>query len=235
MARTSTEKPMAVALFATFFPVGIVGAYLLPRMDDIKLGCTSPHEGPSVLVLDDEDEARQFYVAGLIQEGLSCIPARSAEEALAALATNRVSLAVLDWDLGTGTSRPVLREAKKNHPLIPVLVMSGKLYDVRTDALLAHADAFLLKPFCMTVLQHQARQLLKLSQSARRHLFPETPEDIRPFSEMKQMYIRQAVQLLNGNVSLAAQRLGLHRHTVAAALKPAWSVDNILASQPSEA
>lgn len=204
-------------------------------MDDTKLGCKSAHEGPPVLVLDDEDGPRQVCVEALMQEGLSCIPTRSAEEALAVLATKRVSLAVLDWGLDNGTSRPVLREAKKNHPLIPVLVMSGKLYDVRTDALLAHADAFLLKPFCMTVLQHQVRQLLKLSQSARRHLFPETPEDIRPFSEMKQLYIRQAVQLLNGNVSLAAERLGLHRHTVAAALKPAWSVDGILASQLGEA
>ena len=185
-----------------------------------------------ILVVDDDADTRRLFIEGLAGHGWSCIPAQSVAEALAVLKTSRIALTVLDWDLIDGTGTAVLREAKLYHPLMPVVVVSGQPHDVRTDALLAQADAYLDKPVCLTVLQSQVRQLLKLSESARRRLNPETPDDIRPFSEVKAMYIRQAVQLLNGNVSLAAEKLGLHRHTVATALKPSCSADAIAARQP---
>ncbi len=102
---------------------------------------------------------------------------------------------------------------------MPVIVISGRPYDVRTDAIVGQADAFLAKPFSTTVLKSQVSQLLKRARGVGQPLLPEKPEGIRPLGEIKELYIRHAVHLLNDNVSLAAERLGIHRQTVAAALR----------------
>ena len=82
------------------------------------------------------------------------VPAASVAEALAALQNHRVALTVLDWGLDRCGSE-VLRESKTLYPQMPVIVMSGRPYDVRTDAIVGQADTFLMKPFSATVLKSQ--------------------------------------------------------------------------------
>jgi ActR/RegA family two-component response regulator len=114
---------------------------------------------------------------------------------------------------------------------MPVIVMSGRPYDVRTDAIVGQADAFLAKPFSATVLKSQVGQLLERAEGVRNAFLPEKPEGIRPLCEIKELYIRHVVQLLNDNISLAATKLGIHRQTVAAALRRTNSTDPELVSQ----
>jgi DNA-binding NtrC family response regulator len=187
---------------------------------------------PLILVVDNEAGMRQLVHDTMRQAGLACIGAASVAEALAALKAHRIALTVLDWRMDDGCGDRVLHEARLHYPQMPVLVMSGQPYDVRTDAIVGQADAFLDKPLSGVVLQIQVMQLLKRAQRFSQLLFPEVPEDIRLLSEIKDTYIRHAVRLLNGNVSLAAERLGIHRQTVAGALKPERSVSNALGSQP---
>jgi DNA-binding NtrC family response regulator len=170
------------------------------------------------LVVDDEDDVRQLVLSALEFDGWSCISAASVAEAITALKNHRVALTVLDWGLDR-CGVEVLHESKAQYPHMPVIVMSGRPYDVRTDAIVGQADAFLEKPFSATVLKSQVSQLLKRAESARNAFLPEKLEAIRPLCEIKELYIRHVVQLLNDNVSLAATKLGIHRQTVAAALK----------------
>ncbi len=135
------------------------------------------------------------------------------------LKSNPVSLVLLDWELPDGLGSKFLKGAKQEHPLLPVVVMSGKPYDVRTDAMVEQADAFLTKPWNATVLTNQVNRLLELSKAAHQGLLPEKSDDILPLGAIKTAYIRRAVQLLDGNVSLAAERLGVHRQTVSGVLK----------------
>jgi DNA-binding NtrC family response regulator len=159
-----------------------------------------------------------LVLGALVGDGLSCITAGSVAEAIAALKHNRIALTVLDWGLDLcGAS--VLQEANANYPHMPVVVMSGRPYDVRTDAIVGKADAFLAKPFSATLLKSQVRQLLKRTEPVAQAFLPQAPEDIRPLWEIKAMYIRQAVHLLDDNISLAADRLGIHRQTIGAALR----------------
>lgn len=189
---------------------------------------------PLILVVDNEADMRQLVQDTMNQAGLPCIGAASVAEALAALKANMIALTVLDWRLDDGCGDKVLHEARSHYPQMPVLVISGQPYDVRTDAIVAQADAFLDKPLSGIVLQIQVKQLLKRAQRFSQLLFPEVPEDIRPLSEIKDTYIRHVVHLLNANVSLAAQKLGVHRQTVAAALKPERPVENALGLRPCQ-
>lgn len=173
---------------------------------------------------------RQFVLSALESDGWSCITAASVAEALTALKDHRVALTLLDWGLDR-CGAEALRESKAQYPQMPVIVMSGRPYDVRTDAIVGQADAFLAKPFSATVLKSQVGQLLERAEGVRNAFLPEKPEGIRPLCEIKELYIRHVVQLLNDNISLAATKLGIHRQTVAAALRRTNSTDPELVSQ----
>jgi DNA-binding response OmpR family regulator len=191
-------------------------------------GSSSP-DSP-VLIVEDDDNIRELMLSALRGEGLSCAAAASVAEAMAAFKNNGVALTVLDWELDR-CGAAVLQEVKAHYPLMPVIVISGRPYDVRTDAMVGGADAFLAKPFSMTVLLSQVRQLLERAKLAHRFLFPEAPEDIRPLGEIKGAYIRHVVHLLNGNVSLAAEKLGIHRQTVSAVFRQEIAQDSDMASE----
>ena len=190
---------------------------------------SSPPE-PLILVVEDDDDTRQWMLSALAVDGLSCVAAASVAEAIAALKNNGIALTVLDWELDR-CGAAVLQEARVHYPQMPVIVMSGRPYDVRTDAMVGQADAFLAKPFSATVLLSQVMQLLKRAKVAPRILFPEAPEDIRPLGEIKEAYIRHVVHILNDNVSLAAEKLGIHRQTVSAVLKQGLALDREVASE----
>jgi ActR/RegA family two-component response regulator len=103
---------------------------------------------------------------------------------------------------------------------------------VRTDAIVGQADAFLAKPFSATVLRNQVLRLLRRAEDYAQAMLPKNPEDIRPLSEIRELYIRHVVGLLNDNVSLAADKLGVHRQTVSATLRTSRAMDPVLVTQP---
>src|SRR2546425_1097161 len=113
-----------------------------------------------ILVVEDDAAQRELMGNWLSMEGLPYITASSIADAIAALKGNKVNLLVLDWGLDRSGAE-VLRECRVLNPQMPVIVVSGQLYDVRTDAMVAQAVAFLHKPLSGTVLTQQIRQLPK--------------------------------------------------------------------------
>lgn len=169
---------------------------------------------PMILVVDDEPDTRQVITATLTGGGFSCATATSVGEAITVLNNDKFRLIVLDWGLIDRCGSEVLREAKRLYPQMPVLVMSGQDFDVRTDAIMEEADAFLPKPFSCIVLNKQVAQLIE-----RDTFLPKRPKDILPLEEVKRVYIQHVVALLDNNASLAAEKLQIHRQTVSAALQ----------------
>ena len=175
-------------------------------------------EKPLVLLVDDDHHVLDFTAKWLEAEGMSCLTASSVAEALSALQQNEISLAVLDWKLDRCGSE-VLSAAKELFPKMPVIAISGMPCDVRTDAVVHKADAFLHKPLSATVLVGQVKQLLERTRREPAIPLPEKSEAILPLEKVQAIYIRHVVGLLAGNKSKAAEALGIHRQTVATALK----------------
>jgi DNA-binding response OmpR family regulator len=216
-----------------FSPFPSLLAQPMQQLLPVKENNYNPGPGshdPLILIVEDDEDMRQWMLGALAGDGLSCVAAASVAEAMAALKNNRIALTVLDWELDR-CGAVVLQEAKEYYPQMPVIVMSGRPYDVRTDAMVGRADAFLAKPFSVTVLRSQVSQLLKRAEVASKILFPEAPEDIQPLDEIKGRYIRHVVHLLHDNVSLAAEKLGIHRQTVSAVLKQGLAPDHDIASE----
>ena len=117
----------------------------------------------------------------------------------------------------------MLRFARELDPRLPVLVISGHPNDPRTEAFAEQADAFLEKPFDLTLFVNQVVRLLLHGKRAPKEFLPESVDTILPLEEVKTQYILSALQLLNNNISLTAEKLRVHRQTVVAALKRARS------------
>jgi DNA-binding NtrC family response regulator len=175
-----------------------------------------------VLIVDDEEQFREIITECLEREGIPCVTAASVEEAIAVIRTKKIVLTLLDWGLRGAqdtSGSQVLRVCRELHPLMPVIVMSGLRFDVRTDAVLEQADGFLEKPFSNSVIRSHVTWWLNRLKATPKVFLPQREEDILPLETFKQIYIRHVAQLLGHNISLAAEKLGIHRQTVSAALK----------------
>ena len=175
-----------------------------------------------ILLVDDDEAILEYLKPALSTNALSCITAASVAEAIEVLRQNKIALTVLDWGLDRSGAE-VLRVARENCPNMPVIAISGLPYEVRTDAILQKVDAFLHKPLSGEVLHSQVTQVLQRVSDIPTAFLPKRAEETLPLDDVKSIYIRHVVGLLDNNVSLAAKVLGIHRQTVSAALEQAGS------------
>jgi two-component system response regulator RegA len=176
------------------------------------------HDNESrVLVVEDDQDFRRYITDCIEAEGISCITAASVSEALEALKRNNVSVLLVDWFLDR-VAIEVVRTARSISAVMPIIVMSGKPYNVKLDALLADADEFLEKTVGGSALANRVKRWLGRLEAVPDLFLPQRGEDILPLDEVKCRYIRHAVQLVGNNISLAAQKLGVHRQTISVAM-----------------
>ena len=170
-----------------------------------------------VLVVEDDQDFRRYLTDCIEAEGISCITATSVSEALEALARNEVSVLLVNWFLDR-VATEVVRTARSISALMPIIVISGKPYNVKMDALLADADEFLETSIGGSALANRVKRWIGRLEAAPDVFLPQREEDILLLDEVKSRYIRHVVQLVGNNISLAAQKLGVHRQTISAAM-----------------
>jgi len=173
--------------------------------------------GKRVLVVEHDQDFRRYIIDCIEAEGISCISATSVSEALEALARNEISVVLVDWFLDR-VAAEVVRTARSISAHMPVIVMSGKSYNVKMDALLADADEFLETSIGGSALANRVKRWMGRLEAAPDVFLPQREEDILLLDEVKYRYIRHVVQLVGNNISLAAQKLGVHRQTISAAM-----------------
>src|SRR5215467_8805912 len=178
-----------------------------------------------VLVVEEDQDFRRYLIDCIEAEGISCITASSVSEALEALARNKVSVLLVDWFLDR-VATEVVRRARSISALMPIIVMSGKTYNVKMDALLADADEFLETSIGGSALANRVKRWMGRLEAAPDVFLPQREQDILLLDEVKYRYIRHVVQLVGNNISLAAQKLGVHRQTVSPTMAAEKSAAN---------
>ena len=176
---------------------------------------TSSKDNVEILVVDDNHDLLSMLSHGIEASGLKCLIASSTEEGCLMLRTHRITLVLLDWRLVEGghelTGAELLRTCRTEHPLMPVLVMSGvplAHMDVRTDAILAQADGFLQKPISITLVVALINRWLQ--RLAATITLPLCEGEVKTFEGAKRKYVEHVVKLCDGNISLAARKMGFH-------------------------
>jgi DNA-binding NtrC family response regulator len=215
-ATFSTRISGSVEKFTVEWIFGMMSAY--------KHQMNEPSKG-TVLVVDDEEQMRAILTTVIRNAGFAVFAAKSTTEASEILKREEISIVLLDWNLkGSGTSEgttgaSVIHASRKTDPTMPVIVISGATeMDVRTDAVMEQADSFMAKPFSMSVLLAHVSRLVERHRASKQLLHLNCPEQILPLDEVKNRYIKKAVAVCEGNITLAAAKLGVHRHTVMSAI-----------------
>ncbi|OAI13139.1 DNA-binding response regulator [Methylomonas lenta] len=120
----------------------------------------------NILVVEDEDAIREMLIMVLEQAGLQVSAAASAEEALGALAENRVDLLVLDWMLpgmsGVELARRLKRESSYKELPIILLTARGEEED-KIRGLEIGADDYITKPFSPKELVARIKAVMRRS------------------------------------------------------------------------
>ena len=116
-----------------------------------------------VLVVDDEADIRELLGMTLTRMGLDAHCAASTREAFALLAKNSYNLCLTDMRLPDGNGLGVLEYVSKNHPGVPVAVITAYgSAENAVAALKAGAFDYLAKPVSLNQLRTLVRSALKL-------------------------------------------------------------------------
>src|SRR5215213_9360945 len=134
--------------------------------DDIVSGNPSPTPGLRVLVVDDEDAILDFVELGLRYEGFEVDLARDGPGALAAVASRRPDLILLDLNLPGLDGLDVCRRIRQASD-VPIIMLTARGdVDDRVEGLDAGADDYLPKPFKFKELLARVRAVLRRRTSS---------------------------------------------------------------------
>jgi two-component system response regulator HydG len=130
---------------------------------------------PLALLVDDEPSIRQFASIVLQREGFGTLSACGTATALrlAKRTPGRIDMLVTDVQLGDGDGIEMANAIRRERPGIPVLVISGVLYnEPRAEAL---GYRFLAKPFTPAKLVECVRALLRADAAGAGQAGPALP------------------------------------------------------------
>lgn len=112
------------------------------------------------LVIEDDPKTARALKTGLRGEGYDASIARTGEEGLALLGSEKFDLVVLDWMLPGRDGLEILKVLRAHGSRTPVLLLTARdAVDDRVLGLNAGADDYLVKPFAFAELLARLRAL----------------------------------------------------------------------------
>lgn len=118
-----------------------------------------------LLIVEDDALLLGGLVQALTSEGYAVDAATKAAEACSLLQSGQYSLIVLDLGLPDRDGGELLRQWRKEHIDLPVLILTARdALEDRVDGLDAGADDYLVKPFALAELKARVRALIRRYQ-----------------------------------------------------------------------
>jgi two-component system response regulator RegA len=164
-----------------------------------------------LLIVDDDELYRESLVRAFSRRGIQTAGAHSVESALTIAEHFAPDSALVDLKLGEQSGLDAVGELLLQHPELKIIVLTA--YGTIATALEAvrlGATNYLTKP---VQLEHILTAFNGTSPSAK------TLSAIPSAEQVEWDYINRTVQEYGGNVTRAAQALGLHRRSLQRKLK----------------
>jgi len=115
-----------------------------------------------VLLVDDEKEFLDTVIKRLRKRGVNAIGAENGEEALEKIEHHPVDVVVLDVKMPGMDGIQTLREIKKNHPLVEVVMLTGHAsIEVAIEGMELGAFDYLMKPVEIDELLYKLQDAYK--------------------------------------------------------------------------
>ncbi|ARN75290.1 fused response regulator/phosphatase [Oceanicoccus sagamiensis] len=147
---------------------------------------------PAILLIDNDDNERERFVAYLQQQGYRVYGAGTLNQALSLLQEQQPQLVLCDLNVPTLSEQKLLQAIESNFTRCPVIVMSsgGVMADV-VAALRHGASDFLVRPLAdMEVLAHAVKRALEQGQLRQQN------QDYREQLEHTNQELQASLQLL---------------------------------------
>ncbi|MBW1930130.1 MAG: response regulator [Deltaproteobacteria bacterium] len=118
--------------------------------------------GFKVLFVDDEIDFLETLLKRMKKRGVDVTGVGSGEEALSFLDTNQVDVVVLDVRMPGMDGIETLREIKKRHPLVEVIMLTGHAnLEVAIEGMELGAFDYLMKPMDIDELLYKVEDAYK--------------------------------------------------------------------------
>ncbi|GJM76862.1 DNA-binding response regulator [Paenibacillus macerans] len=124
----------------------------------------------TILIADDEAEIADLIELHLVREGYRCIKVSDGQQAVDAVRTQPVDLAILDIMMPRLDGYEATRQIRERHHL-PIIFLSAKASDLdKITGLVRGADDYMTKPFnpmeLVARVNAQLRRFIQLNPSA---------------------------------------------------------------------
>lgn len=115
----------------------------------------------TILVVEDDAQIQNFITYTLKQEGFSCLTAKTAQNTLTQLVTEKIDLVLLDLGLPDFDGMEVIKKVREWSE-VPIIVVSARDQDSEKALALDNgADDYLTKPFSAMELMARIRVALR--------------------------------------------------------------------------
>lgn len=180
-------------------------------------------EGQKILLVDDEESFRQRLATAFRRRGFTVLEAGDYDQAMAVIQREKPALAVIDLRMPGKSGLELMAAARRLDPELAMVMLTGYgSIATATEAIRLGASAYLPKPAnaddILRAFQRQSKEVPPGDQQSASqeeaaagadHDFP-TPSLARAEWE----HINRVLSDCHGNISHAAERLGLHRRTL---------------------
>nr|WP_295370921.1 response regulator [uncultured Sphingosinicella sp.] len=147
--------------FTIYLPVHRAEATKPSAKDKAKEGVGELWGTGTILLVEDEAMVRAVAERALTRHGYTVLSAENGEAALEILAgAEKVDLMISDVVMPTMDGPTTVREARKTHPDLPILFISGYAEEQLRKSIDLERVAFLAKPFSVQKLAEAARDAL---------------------------------------------------------------------------
>lgn len=168
--------------------------------------------GKNLLILDDDENFRRTLELEFGERGYVVFSAESIAQAQAALASQLTfEFALCDLRLRAEFSLDFIRSLKQRIPKIKIVVLTGYPSTATTvQAIKNGAVNYLLKPFSIELIE----QALWLDNVGCEFDFENSDAQSMSLAQYEYELIEFVLAQCGGNITHAAQRLGLHRQSL---------------------
>lgn len=163
-----------------------------------------------IILVDDEDHFRTRLARAFVNRGYTVFQAAAVDEALKAIKENRPDWALVDLKMPGKSGLDLIKEAKACLPSLKIVVLTGYgSIATATEAIKLGAHFYLPKPADVDDILNAFEKDSEPSGSAEMTEF-EVPSLARAEWE----HIQRVLNDCDNNISVAAQKLGIHRRTL---------------------
>jgi two-component system, OmpR family, KDP operon response regulator KdpE len=162
----------------------------------------------TILIVDDEPQIRRVMRTALSSQGYTVIEAKSGEEALEKLRSERADLILLDVNMPRISGLETCREIRRTSDVPIIMLTVRNTEQDKVQALDAGADDYVVKPF-------GAQELLARIRAALRRIAPGEPAPAFVSDDLKIDFTKRVVTVKGHPVRLTPKEFELLRHLVA--------------------